>query len=235
MAKRTRLNESAEIYQQRKEQSEKEKLSEMNFKKKLEYLWEYYRVHAFATIAVGILVFYIIKTIVTPDIKTQLYVAIINNSIETTALEELQIEVEELLQINPDSEDIVINSSFYFNGTPDYEMNMRQALVAYISAQDVDIIIAPESEMYSYSYNGFLYPLSEFLPTDIYSSLTDYFYLTDQEDDPKETVYGIYLNDTDLFKNNARLDPEDPYILGVIGNNVNQNNSVEFIRHLFKD
>lgn len=235
MPKQTKLSENAEIYKRREDKSEREKLREMSFKNKVGYLWEYYRLHAIAAISVIALLAYIIHIIITPKIETQLYVAMINNTVDKQALDELQEDMTELLQLNTNRENIVINSNFYFNGNIDYEMNMRQVLVTYIASQDIDILIAPESEFSNYAQNSFLYRLSDLLPTDIYSSLTDQFYLTGTVDDPTETVYGIYASETGLFKDLAPSGFSDPYIIGVIANTRHQGNSVEFIRHLFNE
>jgi hypothetical protein len=87
MPKQVRLNENAEIYQPRKKQTEKEKLSEMSLKDKVSYLWEYYKLHALVIVLIIATIIYIVKEIVTPNIETQLYAAIINNTIESTVLD----------------------------------------------------------------------------------------------------------------------------------------------------
>lgn len=232
MPKQTRLGDNAELYQPRKVQTEKEKLHDLTGKKRITYLWEYYRIHALVTIAVVGLASYIIYGIVTPDIETKLYVAIVNNSIDDQVLTDYAGKMTEYLQLNPEKENVLINSSFYFNSTPDYSMNMKQILTTMVSAQEIDVFIAPESEFKTHAYYGFFDKLSEQLPTDLYSAMTDRFYLSDLEDNPEKSVYGIYLTDTDLFKNNARND--DPYVLGIIANSKHKNNAIELIRYLFQ-
>ncbi len=234
MPKQTRLSENAQIYQQRKEQTEKEKLKEMPFKKKAAYLWEYYKLHALAAIIVIATVTYMVKEIVTPNIEPQLYAAFINNTIDETVLEEYEQKFSELLMINPEREEVVINPQFYLSGDSNYAMDMRQVLSTYVAAQEVDIIIAPKSEFETFSYYGYMYSLSDLLPTDLYSSLSDYFYIGLQEDNTEEKVYGIYMNETELFKNYSKATEEDPYILGVIGNTTHLENSIEFIQFLFR-
>lgn len=234
MPKQTRLNDSAEIYQQRVEQSEKEKLKDMPLGKKVGYLWEYYRLHAlFSIIAIAIIV-YTVHEIITPDIETRLYAAIIDNPVEPAVLEDYTAQFTEHLQLDPEKEEVVISPQFYFAADNEYAMSMRQVLVTYVAAQDIDIIIAPKSEFESYSYYGYMYSLSDLLPTDLYSKLSDHFYIGTREEDPEEKVYGIYLTDAALFKNNERISEDNPYILGVIGNSRRTEDSVEFIRYLFR-
>ena len=96
-----------------------------------------------------------------------------------------------------------------------------------------DVIIAPESEFKSLAYAGAFSKLSDQLPTDIYSSLTDKFYLSNTESNAEQTPYGIYLADTKLFKDNKKN--SERYIIGILANSHHTDNSIEFVRYLFKD
>lgn len=231
MPKQTRLSEDASIYQQRQELTEREKLKDMSRKGKLAYLWEYYKLHALAVLLVIVFVVYIIYNIVTPKVETELYAAIINNTISDEIWEKYQTEVSDYLNLDPKKQDVILNRSFYLNGEPEYALNMQTALVAYVSAGDVDILIAPESVFQQYTNNGFNDKLYDDLPTDLYSELTDYLYVTSTEEYPEENAYGIYLTDTKLFREYA--DNSDPYILGIIVNSKHKENAIEFIRMLF--
>jgi len=231
MPKKTVLDDNAEIYQIKKQKTEREKLRELPFKKKLEYLWEYYRLHALG-IAIGIaLIVYAIYEIVSPDMETVFYAAWINNTINEDVINEVQTEFANHLEINPETEQVTFNTSFYLNGSPDFAVASSMSLAAFISAKEVDIIIAPESEFQTYAYNGTLEKLSDELPTDLYSALTDHFYISNQSEDSEYSVYGIYLTDTELFKNHAVN--TDPYILGIVVNGQHKGNAIQFLRYLF--
>ena len=155
MPRKTALDDSAELYQIRKQKTEKEKLRELPRKKKLEYIWEYYRFHALGIIAGFAIIAYIIYQIATPNIENVFYVAWINNTIHEDIIEEVQADYAEHLDLDPKTEQVLFNTSFYFNASPDFAMNARQILPTYVAAQEVDVIIAPESEFQSYAYNGF--------------------------------------------------------------------------------
>lgn len=235
MPKKTRLSEDASIYQPRKEQSEKEKLKDMSLKEKFSYLWDYYRYHALITIAVIAFISYMIYSFIKPNIETKLYVAIVNNTIESLILEEYEEKMTEYLELNQEIERVSINHQFYFNGSPDYTVNIRQAFAAYIAAADIDVIIAPLSEFSNYVEYGYFTPLTDQLPTDLYSALTDSFYLSDTDDNPRVVAYGLYLSDTKLFKEYSFYTEDDPYLIGIVINSTNKENSVEFIRYLFNE
>ncbi len=233
MPKQSKLDEQAVIYQPREKQTEKEKLKEMNFRGKISYLWEYYKIHAFVIVAVIALISYIIYKFVTPDVKTQFYAAIIDSAVNREVLEEYKQEFSDYLQLDPELESVELNDSFYLSSDGEYTSNLTQILSTYIAAGEVDVIIAPESAFNNYAYYGYTAKLSDELPTNVYSSLTDYFYLTETEDDPNHNAYGIYLTDSNLF---GGLEyNSEPYVLGIVANYPNEENTIDFIRFLFKD
>ena len=233
MPKETRLEEDAVIYQPRQKLTEKQKLKDMSFQEKISYLWEYYRIHAAVAIAVIALIIYLIYELMTPDVKTQFYAAIINNTINDQVWDQYTTSFEDYLNLNPKTEDVQLNYNFYLNASSDYSMNMQQALSTYIAAGEVDVIIAPESSFKEYAYYGFMEKISDQIPTDLYASLTDNMYMSDTEEDAENNVYGIYLTDTKLFKENANN--TDPYILGIIANSGHKENAAEFLRMLYNE
>jgi hypothetical protein len=231
MPKQTRLDEQAVIYQPRKEQTEKEKLKDMKFSDKLSYLWEYYKFHAAVTIAVIAFAGYMVYQFVTPDVKSQFYAAIINSAVNPDTMAQYKTDFADYLQLDPERQSVDLNDTFYLSSDNEYMSALQQALTTYIAAGQVDVIIAPESVFNSYAYNGYMAKLSDELPTNVYSSLTDYFYMTDIDGDPNKNAYGIYLSDTNLFKGITYNN--EPYILGIIPNYPHVDNTIEFIKYLF--
>ena len=234
MAKKSILDDNSELYKIQKKKTEKEKLRDLTPKGKVTYLWEYYRIQAFGVILAIAIIIYIAYQIATPNIDTQFYAAIINNTIDSEILEEIRNDFSESLQLDPETETITFNTSLYLGNSVDYNASnatSRQVLTTYVAAQEVDVIIAPESEFKTYAYNGYFDRISSQLPTDLYTKLSDHFYFSDMEDDPEKNVYGIYLTDTELYSNNAVN--TDPYIIGIIANGEHKDNSIEFIRYLF--
>lgn len=234
MAKKSALDDNAEIYKIHKKKTEKEKLRDLTPKGRVTYLWEYYRLKALGVILAVAIIIYIVYQILTPNIGTQFYVALINNTIDNEIIEEVSNDFSDALQLNPETETIMFNTSLYFGNEVEYNVSnatSKQVLATYVAAQEVDVIIAPESEFKTYAYYGYFDRISSQLPTDLYTKLSDHFYFSDLEDDPEKNVYGIYLTDTELFANNAVN--TDPYILGIVVNSEHKGNSIEFLRYLF--
>lgn len=235
MPKKTRLGDDAAIYQQRTEQSEKEKLKDMPWDKKISYLWEYYRYHALITILAIAFIAYTIYIFVKPKVEIKLSAAIINNPIDTQIWDEYKEKMIDYLEIDPTTEDIFFNYNYYFNSSPDYEASMRQAFVVHTTSSEIDVVIAPLSEFEIYVKNDFFTPLSDQLPTDLYSSLTDKFYVSGTNENPRVAAYGIYLTDTKLFKEHSIAGDNDPFLIGIVANSNYKANSVEFIRYIFNE
>lgn len=232
MPKQTKLDENADIYQPRKEQTEKEKLSEMNFHGKLDYLWEYYKIHAAIAIAVIAIIIYIAYEITHPDNKPMFYAALINSTVDADTLEKYKSDFAQVLQLDPKRQSVVLNNSFYIANDNEFAANSQQVLSTYMAAGEIDVIIAPESIFKQYAYYGYFAKLSDELPTDVYSSLTDNFLISDAEEDPEKNAYGIYLGSSDLF-NNATYGGE-AYVLGIVPNYKHEDETIEFIKYLFK-
>lgn len=235
MAKKTKLGDDAVIYQKRDRQSEREKLKNLPFKKKIGYLWDYYRYHALGIIILISFISYGIYTFTRPKVENKLYAVIINNTVTPEVWDEYEGILTEYLELNPQIENVELNYRFYYNGDIEYETSMRQTFVVYLAAAEIDVIIAPISEFNNYVKNGFFTPLSEQLPTDLYSSLADKFYLGSNEDNPRIDAYGIYMEDTKLYRTHSLPTDGDPVLIGIVSNSTHKENAVEFIRYLFNE
>jgi hypothetical protein len=233
MPKQTKLGDDAYIYQAHQQQTEKEKLRDMPFKGKINYLWEYYKLHAMMTVIVLAAIIYFIYTMLNPSATPKFSAAMIDNTIKKEVLDQYAEEFSAKLQLNTKKESVEFNTNYNFNADAEYVGNMKQALVAYIQSAQIDVIIAPESIFKEYAHVGTFSELSDQLPTDIYSSLTNDFYLTDTEEDKEKKAYGIDLSDTKLYKSYANYN--EPYILGIVANYKHKANTIEFIKYLFDE
>jgi hypothetical protein len=228
------LDDSAEIYQPREQLTEKQKLSEMTFSEKVTYFNNYYRFKTLVGIAILGLIIYAAYSILTPKPATVLYAAVLNYALDDETAATLQTDLGEYLNINPAKQEVKVDTSFYL-GTDDdaseYTMSMQQKLVTYLYASEIDIIIAPESVFASYAHNGYMSKLSDELPTDLFSALSDSFYYSGTEDDATESAYGIHLDDAIIYdKSGAAID--NP-VIGIVVNSKYKQNGTELIRYLF--
>ncbi|WFR57997.1 hypothetical protein QA584_02735 [Anaerocolumna sp. AGMB13025] len=228
------LDDSAEIYKPRKEQTEKQKLSEMTWKEKITYFNNYYRVATIVIIAVIAAVIYLIYNIVTPKPEPVLYAAVINSAIDTETAQNLQTDFGNKLGIDPKTQEIMIDTSFFLgsdSNVSEYSMSVQQKLSTYFFAGQIDVLIAPESFFANYAHLGNLSKLTDELPTELCTKLANSFYNSDTEDDPATSPYGIYLDGAKIYDNNGTL--IDRPVLGIVVNSKYKQNAVEFIKYLF--
>ncbi len=230
--KDTVLDESAEIYRQRKQQTEKQKLSEMTFKEKITYFNNYYRLTTIVVVAIVIGAAYFIYTILTPKPETVLYAAVVNSVIDDDTSAALQNDFGQKLGIDPKTQEINIDASFFLgDDSNEYALASQQKLVTYLYAGELDVIIAPESVFSNYANLGNFCKLSDQLPTDLCTALADSFYYSNTEEDSASSAYGIYLDGAKIYDNEETL--TDRPVLGIVANSENKQNAAEFIRFLF--
>lgn len=236
--KETRLDDGAEIYKRREPQSEKEKLSAMTFSEKIEYFKQYYLKKTIVILIVAVFMGCLLYTMLSPKPDRVLNVALVNYPLSTEKQTDLQTALEQYYQIDKEKQEIVIDTGFDLNN---YDYASAEKLTTYTFNGDIDIFIAPESWFLNYAFSNTLSPLTDLLPTDLYSELSDRLFTCktrlDDEEVPSEAqgpegVYGIYAQGLPLLK--GLEDSTNPPVIGIIVTAKNQENAVEFIRFLFE-
>lgn len=233
--KQTRLDDNASIYERRNPKSERQKLSEMNGREKWQYFKDYYFKKTVISVLLISLVGYFLYTVLSPKPETVLHIACANYQFSKEQIEQLEQEVADYLGINPNTQEVLFDPSYILS---DFDYSSAEKLSVLAFARELDVLIVPESKFQEYAFSGSLWSLSDQLPTDLYSALSDKFYLSqlrqDEESYENATgpsyVFGIYLDEVELFKN---YPTEDPPVLGIVLSGENNENAVEFIRYLF--
>lgn len=234
MAKDTRLDESADIYQPRDKRTEKQKLSSMTSKEKVAYLLEYYKYKALAAvIGIGFLV-YIVYVILSPKVETVFYAAVINDYLDNEKVEQFNTDFSNYLNLSSDSEDVILDNSYYITiqdgNVSATSATSEEKLMAYISVNQIDVIIADESDFKRYAELGYFVDLSDQLPTQLYSKLSDKLYFATAEEDTTEEAYGVYLSDSEKYRELGSV-IEHP-VMGIIANSKYKNNSISFLKYM---
>lgn len=232
--KKSTLDDNAEIYNRRVNQTEKEKLRNMSFHEKLTYFNNYYKNKVLFTIAILTFIIALFYNIFAPKTNTVLYTAIINNTIGEEEIINLKDQFADVLSTNPKKEKIVIDTSLAFNDKnidQSYAMASQQKLTAQLGVSEIDVIIAPESIFYKYAKEGLFVKLSDQFTTEMFTYFTDSYYLSKPEETDIEGAYGIYLEDSSIYKN-SKVSGDRP-VLGIVANSKHKENAVEFIKYIF--
>ncbi len=238
MAKETVLDDGADIYQRRIQKSEKQKFSELHGRDKWQYFKDYYFTKLVVIIIAIAFIGYFFYTILAPKPETVLHVAVANFAFPESQVTKVQDEFGEYLNIDTENEEIYFDTSYTLSES-DYTSAER--IATYIYAGELDVFIAPESQFRNYAVSGMFSPLSDQLPTDLYSFLSDSFFSSALRVEDEETadnatgpvsVYGIYLDEIPLFSQYGTF--EDRPVLGIVASSTHNENAVEFIRYLFE-
>ena len=227
--KETRLNDNANIYQQRNEnKSEKEKWKDMNRSERINYFKDYYLKKVLIG---GILIVIIVSlcyTIWGPHTEPKLFIASVDLAMDSETCENVHKDLLDVFEVNHDNKDhsaIQIDSELYYAIESAYGTMATQKLLTYLMAGEIDLFIAPKDTFQFYAYKGYMAPLSEELPSQLFDSLTEHFYTLTPEDETSEQVYGIKL--PGLNKYDSRNEPISEPVIGIIVNAPHKKNTLK--------
>ncbi|HCL02189.1 MAG TPA: hypothetical protein DHW61_07170, partial [Lachnoclostridium phytofermentans] len=209
-----------------------------NTAEKWGYFKQYYLKKLLATLVLIGFVSYFLYDVLSPKPETVLSVAMVNYPLAEETKAQFENDLNELLDVNPETQRILIDTSYDLNN---YDYASAQKLSVYSISGELDLFIAPESQFVKYAFSNSLTPLTDALPTDVYSALSDRLFscrtrLNDEEYPSEaqgpEGVYGIYAEDLPMFKAYKGY-MQDPPVIGIIVTSKNSENAVTTIRHLY--
>lgn len=235
---KTTLDDNAEIYKHRETISERQKLSEMNFSEKVVYFKNYYLKKLIAALIMGGLIIWILVTVSTPKPDRVLNLAVSNFPFPQEIMDQMQTDLKELFDVKSENVAPYIDTSYDLKN---FDYASLQKFTTYVFSGEIDIYIGPESTVQRYAMGESFLPLTDFLPTDLYSKFDKEDFLvcktrlSEDEIEPSqatgpEGVYGIYLKELALFD---VFDAEaDPPVLAVVATVKNKENAISYIKYL---
>jgi len=138
------------------------KLREMTFKKKVEYIWEYYKLQILGLIFAALIASTYINTwFINPPLQDYLYVAWIGNDPPPGGLGRLGDRLSRIV-INPERQQVSI-TSYSNTGHTMANRNLSAQFSAKLQAGDIDFIITTREGMDELVNSGFIRPISAFL------------------------------------------------------------------------
>ena len=143
-----------------KMQLEKEKLSKMNFKEKMAYIWEYYKAVIFGIIAV----IFIIGTIVNIHENAKYYDLVSIAVVDYAGLQDvspIEEDIKEALGTGDKYEKVSIDTSYSFGeNMENADYNTLMKFTAVIAAQSMDVLICSKAVYDNYSKDDYFLDLS---------------------------------------------------------------------------
>ena len=143
---------------------ETKKLREMPFKKKMEYIWDYYKIPIIATIVILFIAGSLINTIfINPRPQTALFIAWEAGFVMEEQFAGLEKVLQEQIVTGYRNERVETTQFFDMAGDPSVNAMNIQRLAAMVAAGMIDIFIVDPQGLEEHSYNGIIQPMDAVL------------------------------------------------------------------------
>lgn len=236
--------------------TEKEKWDGMNTAKRLQYVWDYYKL----PIAIALVILYVMGYSIYRRASykdTCLYAALVNVSIGSELEGQITDGFLEDQEIDPSKNQFLLYSGWYLTDDPaseyhEYTYATRMKILAAIDSEKLDVVFMNKEAFDAFAQNGYLCNMEVLL----------------QETDPAlyETLQDIIVTNMEILEDNAQdvvLDPsleyvaetteypmavdlstagriqaagfEDSIYFGVLGNTPRKETSVAYLNYLFSE
>lgn len=246
--KKTALDDDAYLYQKREEKTEKEKWAEMNWHQRMRYFRDYYLVKLLVFTGIILVAGMLLWNFISKSNEdTVLYVAVVDESLQTDDSEKLKKELTEYLGADGKKQKVVIDDTFYMND------GGLEKLEVYLYNKQIDVVIADEAIYKELAGYGFFQDMSK-IPEIQSSGYADSYvpaagYAEDEADSDKtdsdesdlledhsigqgeELPYGINISGSkiDSIKNNIQIP-----VLSVAQGTTNIENTVKFLDFIYQ-
>ncbi len=225
------------------------KLKDMTFKKKVEYIWEYYKIPIIGVIAAIVFICVFIRDYRVNKRPMYLDAVIINSDIAYNESEPLKNDYIKYAGVDTDTYNLSIDTGFLISESSMDQMSVAnmQKIMALFAAGSVDVLLGPDSIMDSYGAQSAYMDINSVLPDDLKKQLSDagyeLYYTTVYEEDengelkPGETYpAGIYLDDSGYLNGlgafaSQKADGKRP-VFAFASCAVNTDNAIKFLRML---
>lgn len=210
-----------------------QKLSDQPFSKKMEYFWDYYKVHVIITVFLALMFGSILHTIITQK-ETVLSIAYINAfpNIEDEVFIE---DFESYLGINPKKQQVILDSTYYIDdtSTSPYAATYSQKFSTNAMAGKLDVVLADSTNFEFYGSQGFFQDLNIILPPEILEKYTNrLFYLDIPTDETTEKIpVGIKIDQAEKIRETASYPNTEAYFGFVTGSKY-LDNAISYLHYL---
>ena len=239
---------------------ERENVKKKSFLERIKYFWYYYKWYVIACVAIVVVAINIIYAIVSQK-ETVFYAAFLNSQ-NISGDSQFQKGFEDYINLDRDKCVVYFDTSIIINEnvTKEASFAATQKLLVYTASSELDVIIGGSDIFSDYAYGEMFIDLREVLTEEQIKKYESNFYYIDKAvidaldeayttaqtdtipefadplkpEEMKEPIpVGIFVTDCSKLTDNYRF-MGDYVVLGVIGNPVRLENTLEFIEYLFE-
>jgi len=172
-----------------------EKLREMNFKEKLEFIWEYYKYFIIGFVITVAVIWSLIYTIVlNPSPEPALFISWNAGFVTDAQIDDLKEYLEDHIVDEDENKEVVISVFYFDENNPETIMMGHQRMAAMIAAGMIDIFILNNELLELYTINGFIQPLERLLAEVYIKSPTAYNRISEN------IIYTLYEVEDNVFE-----------------------------------
>lgn len=242
------------IQRRREEDSSLKTLQNLHGKKKIQYLWDYFKLPLVVLAIFLYVIVYIAYRRFTYQVPV-LYTALININAGESLTEQLSEDFLDVLDINSSQSKMYLYSGLYLtddenNAYHEYTYASRMKILASIDGEQLDVVLMDKEAFDAFSQNGYLCNIDDLLQTnapELYTNLKPFivkntFIAEDNsfelQFDPsipynavtEEYPMGLVISQTDFIKQAGF--PETIY-LGIIANSPRKDIALAYLQYLF--
>jgi len=210
-----------------------QKLSDQPFSKKMEYFWDYYKIHVIVTVVLALMFGSILHTIITRK-ETVLSIAYINAF--PNVEDEIFIEdFESHLGLNRKKQQVLLDSTYYIEdeSTSPYAATYSQKFSTNAMAGKLDVVLADSTNFIFYGKQGFFQDLTAILPPEILARYTNDLYYADLPNDEtsQKVPIGIKIDKAKKICETASYPNTEAYFGFVTGSEYVEN-ALSYLNYL---
>lgn len=237
-------------------QEEQQKLKNLKGMKKVQYIWDYYKIPIIVILAVTIGTVSYVRSVVSEK-EALLYTTLIDMEFDDVLAENLDRNfVVDILGLNPSRQEVFLSSSSYYteeeaNANFQFAMALQTRTLADLSAHRMDVVLMDQKALDGYAKEGYLMDLEAFLSEEdpdflsqlqpelakasvIISDNRSEVLLNEEveyEAVTEDQSVGILVSDRSLFSGSDVIVP-DPLYLGVISNTEREDTVLAYLHYL---
>lgn len=179
------MSSQSSVVEEIREQ-QKKAFATMNFKEKLAYFWDYYKVHTIAAVCIIIFLISFINSYLSNK-PYAFYTVLLNAADSEENRDTPALWASEFLEyagIDPEAYQVNIDTTTDISagGGDQYELANRQKMAAMMQVGDIHAIVADTETFESYARLENFYVLTDAFSAEELAPYADYFYYTDAAD-----------------------------------------------------
>lgn len=238
-----RISKEEQQEQQPAFQKEKAKtFKELDFKGKLNYIWDYYKWYFVFGFVIILIASVSIPSIIENRKEPVLYAVFINTQILDQESTTLMDDFVKDKKIDMDGKRIVLDTSLIINRDKADQLSMQsnQKLLALFSAKTPDVLVSDNENFQFYAQQGAFKSLEEVLPADVFEKYKPYMLTCNSKDADQTIYYGINIRtskrlyDEGAYNNATGKFLVEP-IFSICINAKEPENAVKFLEFLMEE